>query len=101
MRLINFLNRGETAAATQLRDAYRLVFGSELAERVLQDLADVCCVTQPLVPDEIDRDAILVNAGRQEVYRHIMNMVRLPNEALKAPYDKTYDREQSDFYGTE
>lgn len=57
-----------------LEVAYRHTFGNEMAKSVLSDLRIYCHATKTTYAG--DRDAMLINEGRRQVFYHIMNLLK-------------------------
>lgn len=93
---LDLINTLRPRGATRLRDAYRQVFHGPYGEMVLQDLAEVCQVTDML--DDLSPEEIV---ARQKVYRHMCNMMRMPDETIDGLTRQAYEREGKDYYGDE
>jgi len=79
----------------RLADQYAETFSGPAANAVLQDMAEVCKAVEPVLADDdgkVDINATLANAGRQAVYIHIRNMLRLANQSLE-DIEAMFDRQ--------
>lgn len=93
---LDLINGLRPKGATRLRDAYRQTFHGVYGEMVLQDLAEVCQITnrdEGLSAEEI--------VARQGAYMHIVRMMQMPDETIDGLTRQAYEREGKDFYGHE
>lgn len=78
--------------ARRIRNAYRAVFRGPMGEVVLADLADACCMTSSGIAEDdsgrADQVRSNANLGKQDVYRHIMNMMRMDDETIDTMFNR-------------
>lgn len=98
---MEYLGLGRGAAAKKLTADYQRTFAGDAGDHVLKDLAKVCYMTDdPAAYDQqgrVDPEGTHQNVGRQQVFRHIMVMLKLDDQTIEAQLQDMERREDVDY----